>query len=60
MHEIQGHSRTCVKHNSLFAVQELLGHAKADTTRIYVETPSDARRRAVLGAVQLGAVATPA
>ncbi len=44
----------------LFAVQELLGHAKADTTRIYVETPSDARRRAVLGAVQLGAVATPA
>ncbi len=32
------------------AVQELMGHAKIETTVVYTEVPSDARRRAVMGA----------
>jgi integrase len=34
----------------LLAVQELLGHARPDTTRTYVQLPDDALRRAVAGA----------
>lgn len=32
---------------NLLAVQQLLGHAKPETTQLYVELPSDALRRAV-------------
>lgn len=34
----------------VFAVQELLGHAKTETTKIYVEIAADAVRRAMLAA----------
>jgi integrase len=33
--------------HDLFTVQELLGHASADTTRRYVLVPDDAKRRLV-------------
>ena len=38
----------------LFAVQELLGHSRPETTRRYVRLPDDAVRAAVAAAAQVG------
>lgn len=43
-------SRAYDVEHDLFVVQELLGHAKPNTTRIYVRVRNDALRRTVLAA----------
>ena len=40
-------TRTYAASRDLVAVQELLGHAKPETTRLYIETPPDSLRAAV-------------
>lgn len=40
-------TRTYAAARDLVAVQELLGHAKPETTRLYIETPPDSLRAAV-------------